>query len=424
MKRHILCAHRILCEIYADGTYSNMALHSAGASDMAVRLVYGTLENNVRSEYVLSELLTRKPQRAIYILLKIGVYALENLTNVPKFAIVSECVEAAKAMGKSGASGFVNAVLKRASDGDYRLPDENDENFLSVTYSKPRWFVDKLISQYGREIAVGIISQRSDGLEHLRICGRISSLGDVTNRLQKAKQTFELSEVGGVRAGASPTVKHMFDAGLVTYQTASSMLAVNALAPRDGSEILDLCSAPGGKAVYMSELCPHSAVIAGELHPHRIKLIRQYMRRMHAQNIEAVQNDATVLNEDWIGKFDFVLVDAPCSCFGTFLKHPDVFLSRGEEDILSLQATQKSILQNAAQYVKSGGVLVYSTCTVFDEENGAVVGSLLDAGKFSLEHIAAFDGIEGGRYEDNKGSVQILPHAEYDGFYIARLRKA
>ncbi|MBD5092462.1 MAG: 16S rRNA (cytosine(967)-C(5))-methyltransferase RsmB [Clostridiales bacterium] len=423
MKKHILGAYRILSGVYADGTYSNMALNGDSVTDMSTKLVYGVLENDVKTEYIINSLVDKKPQRAVSVLLKIGVYALLNLTDVPQFAIVSECVEAAKSIGKGGAGGFINAVLKKVARGEYKLPDESSEDYLSVTYSKPRWFVDKLIAQYGRKTAVEILSAQSEHLEHIRVNGRLSSVGEVTKKLERAKESYTLSEVGGIIARGTDSVKRMFDDGLVTYQSPSSMLAVQALAPKDGSQILDLCSAPGGKAVYISELCPHSTVYAGELHPHRISLIQKYKNRMHVPNVKAVQLDATKLKDEWVEKFDFVLVDAPCSCFGTFLKHPDVFLSRGEGDILSLQATQKLILANAAKYLKRGGVLVYSTCTLFEEENGEVVDSLLSSDKFRLEHISAVDKIDGGKHKDNDGRVQILPHGEYDGFYIARLMK-
>ncbi|MDE5601951.1 MAG: 16S rRNA (cytosine(967)-C(5))-methyltransferase RsmB [Clostridia bacterium] len=421
MKKHILSAYRILSQVYADGTYSNMALNGDSVSDMSTKLVYGVLENDVKTEYIINSLADKKPQRAVSILLKIGVYALLNLTDVPQFAIVSECVEAAKAIGKGGAGGFINAVLKKVARCEFVLPDESSENYLSVTYSKPRWFVDKLTRQYGRETAVKILSAKSEHLEHIRVNGRLSSVGDVARRLERAKESYTLSEVGGIDARGTETVKRMFDEGRITYQSPSSMLAVQALTPKDGSQILDLCSAPGGKAVYISELCPHSTVYAGELHPHRINLIQKYKNRMHVPNVKAVQIDATKFKEEWQEKFDYILVDAPCSCFGTFLKHPDVFLSRGEEDILSLQATQKLILANAAQDLRRGGVLVYSTCTLFEEENGAVINTLSES--FNTEHISAVDEIDGGKYKDNDGRVQILPHGTYDGFYIARLIK-
>lgn len=423
MKKYFLQAYRILEQIYVDGAYSNMAFAQVGTSDMSTKLVYGVLETDIRCEYILSQFIDKKPQRAIWIMLKLGVYALENLTDVPAFAVVSECVEAVKAVGKGGAGGFVNAVLKKVSRKEYTLPAETDGDYLCVTYSKPQWFINKLISQYGRETAIAILSARSTCEEHIRVNSRLTDISAVTKALDKAGERYRKSDVGGLIVRGTETVKRLFDKGCVTYQSPSSMLAVQALSPTDGSAVLDLCSAPGGKAVYISELCPHSTVIACEIHPHRIALIQKYKQRMHVPNVKAVAHDATVFNEDWKNAFDFVLVDAPCSCFGTFLKHPDVFLTRGEEQISNLSSVQRAILHNAAQYVKEGGYLLYSTCTVFDEENGQVVKSLLDKGEFEPESISAIKHIDGGRYADNRGYVQILPHGEYDGFYIARLKR-
>ena len=423
MKKYFLEAHRILTKVYSDGTYSNMAFYGSDTKDMTTKLVYGVLETDVRSEYIISALVDKTPQRAVKLMLKIGIYALENLTDVPDFAIVSECVEATKAIGKGGASGFVNAVLKKVAKKQYPLPAEDNKIYLSVTYSKPQWFVDKLIKQYGKDIAIDILSAQSDHLEHIRVNTRRGDMDKVISELKRANESYTLSEVGGIIARGTATVKRMFDDGLVTYQSTSSMLAVQALEVGECDSVLDLCSAPGGKAVYISELCPKGKVTACELHPHRVSLIEKYKKRMRAVGVVAAQYDATKLNEKWINAFDRVLVDVPCSCFGTFLKHPDVFLSREEADIAKLSATQKQILSNAAQYVKKDGVLVYSTCTLFDEENGAVVNSLLDKGGFALEKITAAEVIDSGKYKDNTGSIQILPHGEYDGFYIARLRK-
>ncbi len=421
MKKYFLQAHRILAEIYCDGKYGNMAFYGAGTDDMTTKLVYGVLENDVKIEYVVSELVQKKPQKSILILLKIGIYALENLTEVPQFAIVSECVEAAKALGKSGASGFVNAVLKKVATKSYTLPKEDDADYLSVTYSKPQWFVDRLIVQYGKETALTVLSAQSQHFEHIRINSRVSSVKEVCKRLDGEGEKYTLSEVGGISVRATATVKRMFEEGMITYQSPSSMLAVQALAPKKGERILDLCSAPGGKAVYMSETC--ESVTACELHPHRINLIEKYKKRMLAKNIVCVQCDATKLREEWIGKFDKVLADVPCSCMGTFLKHPDVFLTRAERQIKSLAQTQKAILFNAAKYVRKGGIVVYSTCTLFEEENGKVVESLLNEGGFMLDGIECLSGVAGGKYDGSGGSVQILPQGEYDGFYIARIKK-
>lgn len=424
MRKHIDSAYKILSKVYQDGTYSNMAFLGERLSDMSTRLVYGTLEENVKIDYILSQLIEKKPQKSVLTLLKIGTYALLNLSDVPKFAIVSECVEVAKSNGKGGASGFINAVLKKVADGKYSLPKESDENYLSVTYSKPQWFCDKLEKQYGKEVARIILSAKSTTLEHIRINSRMASESDVEFLLKKNKTDFKKSDVGGYIVKANDTVRHMFDKGLVTFQSPSSILAVKALGVTDGAQILDICSAPGGKAVYMSELCPHGKVVACDLYPHRVALIQKYKNRMHTPNVKAVQADACVLNEEWKDAFDFVLCDAPCSCLGTFKKHPDVFLNKDERCISELATTQRQILENAAKYLKVGGAMVYSTCTLFEEENENVVHDFLEKNvDFVLEHISGLEKIDGGKYLDNKGMIQILPHDEYDGFFIAKIRR-
>lgn len=424
MRKHIDSAYKILSKVYQDGTYSNMAFLGERVSDMSTRLVYGTLEENVKIDYILSQLIEKKPQKSVLTLLKIGTYALLNLTDVPKFAIVSECVEVAKSNGKGGASGFINAVLKKVADGKYSLPKESDENYLSVTYSKPQWFCDKLEKQYGKEVARIILSAKSTTLEHIRINSRMATESDVEFLLKKNKTDFKKSDVGGYIVKANDAVRHMFDKGLVTFQSPSSILAVKALWVTDGAQILDICSAPGGKAVYMSELCPHGKVVACDLYPHRVALIQKYKNRMHTPNVKAVQADACVLNDEWKNTFDFVLCDAPCSCLGTFKKHPDVFLNKDESCISELAATQRQILENAAKYLKVGGAMVYSTCTLFEEENENVVQDFLEKNvDFVLEHVSGLEKIDGGKYLDNKGMIQILPHDEYDGFFIAKIRR-
>lgn len=427
MRKHIEQAQRILTKVFSDGTYSNMAFYGEKVSDMATRLVYGVLEENVKIDYILAQLLDKKPKNSILYLLKIGVYALENLTDVPKFAIVSECVETCKAIGKGGASGFVNAVLKKVADKQFAMPSESDKNYLSVTYSKPQWFIDKMLDEYGKDVTLAMLKEPVRDSEHIRINSRLATADDVEFLLKKSKTPYEKSEVGGYIVRATDAVGRMFDKGLVTYQSPSSVLCVLALGANDGDTLLDVCSAPGGKAVYMSELCPHSHITACDVHEHRVALIQKYKNRMHVPNVKAIKMDGTVFDESMQNRFDGVLVDAPCSCFGTYKKHPDVFLSRTDESEDEICKTQLAILSNVARYVKKGGAMVYSTCTLFKKENDEVVQKFLasEQGKdFCLEKICGLKDVDGGKYVDNSGEIQILPHAEYDGFFIAKLRRA
>ncbi|MBR4800638.1 MAG: 16S rRNA (cytosine(967)-C(5))-methyltransferase RsmB [Clostridia bacterium] len=423
MKRHIDCALKILTKVFSEKTYSNIAFHGEKVSDMTTKLVYGVLDENVKIEYILSQLVKKKPQNIIYNLLKIGVYALTDLTDVPEFAIVSECVEVAKMNGKSANAGFVNAVLKKVARGEYSLPSKTADNYLSVVYSKPQWFVDKLIEQYGNDTAVKIVSAKPFEREHVRVNSRLTTLEEVKSRLEAAGEDYLVSDVNGLIVKATDAVGNMFKQGLVTYQSPSSMLAVYSLGIKDGSNVLDLCSAPGGKAVLMSELNPQGKVVACDVYEHRVKLIESYEKRMRATNVQAVKYDSCKFNPEWENKFDFVLLDAPCSCFGTFGKHPDVFLSRGESDVLNLAKTQQEILKNAVRYLKNGGALVYSTCTLFAEENIDVVKTVLTNKDYSLEKITFAGQSLNEKFKDNDGTISILPNGEYDGFFIAKIRR-
>ena len=171
----------------------------------------------------------------------------------------------------------------------------------------------------------------------------------------------------------------------------------------------------------MSELDKSGEVTACDLHPHRVKLIESYKARMRADNVKTAVLDATKFKSEWEEKFDYVLLDAPCSCFGTFRKHPDVFLSRDESDLQNIAKTQREILKNAVRYLKNGGKLVYSTCTLFDEENAQVVDSVIDGKEFKLEKITFENAALNKKFENNNGTIALLPEGQYDGFYIAKI---
>lgn len=402
-----------------------MALSENEISDMTIKLVYGVLESNVRIEYILSQFVDKKPQKSVYVLLKIGVYALTNLTDVPAFAVVSECVEVAKMNGKSGASGFINAVLKNVSKKQFSMPDANDADYLSVVYSKPRWFVDKMIRQYGVEATLEVLRDDKREFEHIRPNDRITNKTEIIKILKENGRWFCESEVGGLCVRADDLIKKMFSQGLITYQSPSSMIAAKALAPTYGCKILDVCSAPGGKAVYLSEMRPESTVVACDLYDHRVDLIHKYKKRMRASNVDVVKNDATLFNPEWENVYDYVLVDAPCSCFGTYKKHPDVFLTRDWKCLSELSEVQKRILENSSRYVKKSGAMVYSTCTLFKEENDDVICWFLDRhSDFHLEKTDISISNDKMINYGGEGMIQILPHGEYDGFFIARMRRA
>ena len=414
MRKYIDGALKILTKVFDDGSYSNRALSTDKTSDMTTKLVYGVLERNVEIEWVLSSLVKKQPKGKINTILKIGTYALLHLDNVPHFAIVSECVEVAKSNGLKGQSGFVNAVLKRVSRKEFSLPTD-EKRSLSVKYSLPMWFIDRLFAEYDKEDVIELFEKEFSTKESIRINSK-HSFDEIKERLEKDKIDFSVKEYGTIMASADfKAVKDMFNSGWITFQAVSSMKAVYALGIKGKSKILDLCSAPGGKAVLMGELSPESEIIACDLHKHRVDLIDKYAKRMEVDNVVSTLNDATKFRKDWENKFDYVLVDAPCSCFGTYKKHPDVFLNREYKHSVELSKLQKTILENAIKYTKKGGIIVYSTCTLFDVENIDVVRSILD--KAELVNFDC-DGLP-----NDKAYIRILPDDGCDGFFIARLRK-
>ena len=414
MRKYIDGALKILTKVFDDGSYSNRALSTDKTSDMTTKLVYGVLERNVEIEWVLSSLVKKQPKGKINTILKIGTYALLHLDNVPHFAIVSECVEVAKSNGLKGQSGFVNAVLKRVSRKEYSLPTD-EKRSLSVKYSLPMWFIDRLFAEYDKKDVIELFEKDFSTKESIRINSK-HNFDEIKERLEKEKVNFSVKEYGTIMASAdSKTVKDMFNSGWITFQAVSSMKAVYALGIKGKSKILDLCSAPGGKAVLMGELSPESDIVACDLHKHRVDLIDKYTKRMEVDNVVPTLNDATKFRKDWENKFDYVLVDAPCSCFGTYKKHPDVFLNREYKHSVELSKLQKTILENAIKYTKKGGIIVYSTCTLFDVENIDVVRSILD--KAELVNFDC-DGLP-----NDKSYIRLLPDDGSDGFFIARLRK-
>lgn len=414
MKEHIRAACELLDKIYTDRTYADRVFDGEDASALSARLVFGVLERDTEISYILDRLVDKQPKRIVRILLKVGVYALLYIDNIPDYAIVNECVETAKALGKGGAAGFVNAVLKKVSTRSYTLPAPSDPDYLSVHFSKPEWFVGRMTAEYGEARTRAVLEEPASDLVHIRVNSRSSSDEAVKKLFDAHAHEYYPSAVGGFLVRVTPLVRSLFSEGIVTYQSPSSVLAVDALAPGGRCEVLDLCSAPGGKAVYASELAPAATVTACDVHPHRVELIKKYAARMGADNVRPVLSDATVFEPRFEGRFDFVMADVPCTCFGTFKKHPDVFLQRGEEAVAKLAETQRRIIDNAVRYLKPGGVMVYSTCTLFKEENIGNAEYAAGLG-LSLEKMPV--------PFDNDGTLQLLPRGEWDGFFIARFRK-
>lgn len=420
MNKDFRLAFDVLDKIFREGAYSNIILGEViDKSDnrgLLTKIVYGVVENNVNLEYFLNKIVPSRPQKKVSTILKLGMYMLRYLDSVPDHAVVFEMVDLATYANKKSQAGFVNAVLKKCIGYDYQLPEDKKER-LSVEYSVPMWIVNAYFKQYGEEIAIGIIKTKAHTLEHIRPNTKYLSYEKLAVKLADEGIAYSESGYGGYYVQNNPVIGEFFQIGDITFQSPSSMVVVKATGISDGDNVLDICSAPGGKAVYMSELAKNVSIIATDIHPHRVKQIRDYAERMDVNCIDADVMDATVRNYDYIEKFDIVLADVPCSGLGVAGKKADIYLSKTMDGVNELAEIQYAILQNAIDYTKVGGVIIYSTCTTLREENYNIIGKTLKLRDDVSLEVMDID-------IENKGFIQLLPDGKgLDGFFIARLRK-
>ncbi len=421
MNTAFLKSFQTLSEIYDNKAFSSIALNKTltfcKKQDKALitKIVYGVLDNDIKLEYIVSKYTKKFPKGDVLLFLKIGTYCLLELS-MPVYAVVNDVAELSKTSGDKYVVGFVNATLKNISktiDSFCDYPAEETER-LSVVYSYPLWAVKKLIKDYGFETAEKIVSYRAER-------------GSVV-RFTKEYDTLTIENKFGCKATRTPFEDAFLVSGSLgepnadwTVQSLASMAIARICAEKlQNGKFLDCCAAPGGKSVYVKQLCPDSDVVSCDVHPHRVELIKSYASRMNAV-VDARLLDMTVFNSEFERHFDTVLCDAPCSGFGVVDSRPDIKLFRESKDISELMKLQYSLLTNCCKYVKAGGYLIYSTCTVFDNENGQNIRRFLkEHDDFALDSISLpqFPPVDGKPY------YQFLPYKDgMQGFYVAVLKR-
>lgn len=432
----------VLTDVREKGAYASLALgerlRAAHLSPedrrLATGLVYGTLENQLQIDYALDRLMdhpTREPvQRDI---LRMGAYQILFLDRVPDSAAVDEAVKLTRAMGMEAACGFINAVLRNLSRGKDEIawPDREADPvaYLSVMGSMPRWLVEKLVAAYGPEEAGRVILYREE--EH-PVCVRPN-----LTRLSDAEFEALLQEKGWrAERGLAPHAWLIYGAGDLaadadyragrfSIQGQSSMLAAEALEARPGMKVLDACAAPGGKSAYLCEQMQLTGrVYAWELHEKRAQLLEGVRRRLGLDNLRISVRDALDFRPDLEGALDGVLLDAPCAGLGVLSQKPDIKLRLKEEDIPAIVDTQGRLIDTVCRYVRLGGALVYSTCSLLPEENADRVRAFLQAHpNFTLEPLpTSFP--EELRARQTPCGLQLLGCRDgVEGFFIARMRR-
>ena len=351
--------------------------------------------------------------------------------NTAPYAVIDESVKLTKEIGKSGLAGFVNGVLRRIDrerDSLPALPDDDSE-YLQVKFGIPRFLADEYLSQYGREFTEKMLASANTNMtfraqypytsdEVIARLNAVSEYSDITFEFGKLDPNAIIPS-----RGFDATATRLFKDGMLTVQSESAMLVCRACKVRPGIKVLDACAAPGGKTAYLASLMRNTGFIqAWELHENRVKLTNATLSRLGA-NAACIRHDATEPMPELYESFDIVLIDAPCSGFGVSSK-PDTYLNRTEGTVREIYCTQKKILDECSKYVKSGGALVYATCTISRPENEEnVLGFLAEHKQFELEGFSDMLPVEYAERASG-GMLQLFPHLDgSDGFFIARMIK-
>lgn len=404
-------AYNVLKKVLYEGAYSSVELdRTLSVTDEKSRaavtaLVYGVLDKNVTLDYAISKLAAKgKVKNNVAVLLKEGLYEL-LFGNVPVYAATDRYVRFAKERLK-GAQGFVNAVMRKAPT--LELPKGDDAFSLSVRYSRPEWVVKRLTRDFGKDVTVKILSSAADGRTHIRRNTRAVSRENFDKEIMRSDKNHGYSATDRGYYVTRSTLKSL-DPSHYTAQSLSSIYAAEAYAEglKGKLKVLDLCAAPGGKSVYLSELLPEADITSCDVHEHRVRLIKAYAARMGSK-LDIVLNDATKERADWVNAFDLVICDVPCTGSGLISSSPDILIGKKDEDVAQLAKLQSGILKVASDYVRPGGRLAYSTCSLFRAEDEEVTDDFLR---------------NDGRFVGYGEAIRFFPFDGLDGFYILRITK-
>lgn len=436
---------KILYEINEKGAYSNIALNKYFSAEQlreldrafATELVYGTVKRKLTLDRVISAYSDIKMQKLspwILNILRMGAYQLLYLDRVPPSAACNESVSLAGRYGHKASAGFVNAVLRNiARNGAGRvIPSKEDDltGYLSVSYSYPKWLVEKYTELFGSEFAEALLDA-GNGTPELTVRAntlKVSAeelLEKLKNEGIEAEQGKYAEEAITIKSTVSLSRLEAFKNGLFQVQDESSMLPARVLAPEPGQTVLDACSAPGGKTTHLAQLMRNTGmIVARDVFEHKLKLVEDNASRLGINIIQTELYDALLPDEKHAEAFDRVLLDAPCTGLGIVRRKPDIKWARETKDINAITELQRTLLHNAAMLVKPGGVLVYSTCTVLPEENENMVKDFLASHQeYTADDMAP--SLPAGLAQHAKGCmVQLFPNRDgIDGFFVARLRK-
>ena len=383
-------------------------------------LVYGVVTWKLTLEYIIqkySKTKIKKMSDWVKNILYLGSYQILFLDKVPKSAAVNESVNLCKKYNFKSV-GLVNAILRKIEKSDYKEISNitNSITRISLKYSMPEWIVKKFCDEYGEE-------------ETANICKNLNLRPNIAVRINRLKGKVEIGEKGilddfrTITGTKNITKTKEYIEGNITIQDEAAGLSSFVLAPKEGEMVLDACSAPGGKTTYLAELMHNKGkIVAWDIYEERLKQVEQNAKRLGIDIIQTEVHDATKLKEEYVEKFDKILLDVPCLGLGVIRRKPDIKWNRQEEDIKEISDIQFNILKTCSKYLKKNGTLVYSTCSMLKEENDAIIEKFIKEEKFETVNIEEQIPNEFSKITTNN-MVQFLPSQNHDGFFITMLKK-
>lgn len=399
------------------------------------RLVSGTVERAVTLDYILgqfSKVRVKKMKPVIRNILRMSLYQIFYMEKIPDSAVCNEAVKLTEKRKLYPLKGFVNGVLRNIlrNRESIRYPEDKEKSVsFGIRYSMPEWIVKRWISRYGWQVTEEILKEFLKDKNGVTIRIQNGRRETCLQDLEKEGATLEpgvffpyayrLSGISSLEALRS------FQNGDFFVQDESSMLPAELSGVKKGDFVIDLCAAPGGKAMHMAELLEGTGkVLAADLTEKKTALLLENKERLGLGNVWPVKNDARVFRKEWEEKADIVIADLPCSGLGVIGKKCDIKYKTKEQDIDALAALQKEILKTAVRYLKTGGKLVFSTCTIAGEENEDNVLWMekeLPIRRISIEE--RLPQVLRGKTGE-QGYIQVMPQETgTDGFFVAVLQK-
>ena len=438
-------ALKAIVEIEKEEGYSNLVLNNIinenrknlTEKDISLisELVYGVITWKITLDEIIKKYSKIKLKKiSIWILnvLRIGIYQIIFLDKIPKSAAVNESVNLAKRYGHRASSNYVNAILRKVEKDDYEKLNEieNETERISKMYSMPEWIIEELkINRNLEEVEKICQNLTKKPKINIRVNTLKITVEKLKEKLEEQKIKYkeidqEMPEFLELEKIKDLENNQLFKEGYFTVQDISAGLTAKILSPKENENILDTCAAPGGKTTYMAELMNNKGnITAGDIYEHRLNLINENAKRLGIKIIKTEEIDASKYKEEYKEKFDKILLDVPCLGIGVIKRKPDIKWQRKKEDVQEISKLQKAILDNCSKYLKKGGELVYSTCSILKEENEDVIQKFIKENKnFEIAkteiNIKLFE-----KFHKKEGYFSINPTEKNDGFFICKLTK-